>query len=93
MACNCCGKRLNIGMIQKIDPNTGQKFKSCPHCSDANGGEHVYHPYPHSFGKTPARKTAKNPDGYQSYCADCRRLEKGVTSKSYQLGRRCSDLI
>ncbi|WP_305813931.1 hypothetical protein [Photobacterium leiognathi] len=57
---------MNIGMIQKIDPNTGKRFKSCPHCSDANGGEHVYHPYPHSFGKTPARKTAKNPDGYQS---------------------------
>ncbi|WP_318478030.1 hypothetical protein [Photobacterium leiognathi] len=82
MACNCCGKRLNIGMIQK---NTGKKFKSCPHCSDANGGEHVYHPYPHSFGKTPARKTARNPDGYQSYCVDCRRLERALRLKAISL--------
>lgn len=79
-------------MIHKTDPNTGKKFKSCPHCSDANGGEHVYHSYPASFGKTPARKTARNPDGYQSYCVDCRNLNKGVTSFVYQSGRVCSSL-
>lgn len=93
MACGSCGKKLNIGMIHKTDPNTGKKFKSCPHCSDANGGEHVYHPYPASFGKTPARKTARNPDGYQSYCVDCRNLNKGVTSFVYQNGRVCSSLV
>ncbi|EIN4364722.1 hypothetical protein P7M77_23665 [Vibrio parahaemolyticus] len=93
MACNCCGKRLNIGMSHKTDPVTGQKYKSCPHCSDANGGEHVFHPYPFNFGKTPARKTARNPDGYQSYCIDCRRLAKGVASNVYRNGRICSGLI
>lgn len=76
-------------MIHKIDPTTGQKFKSCPHCSDANEKEHVFHPYPASFGKTPARKTARNPDGYQSYCYDCRSLKKGQISHVYQNGRVC----
>ncbi|PSU50214.1 hypothetical protein C9J12_05640 [Photobacterium frigidiphilum] len=93
MACSCCGKYLNVGMIHKTDLNTGQKLKSCPHCSDANGGEHVFHPYPSSFGKTPARKTARNPDGYQSYCIDCRRLSKGVASRVYKNGRPCSGLV
>lgn len=79
-------------MIHKVDPNTGQRFKSCPHCSDANGQEHVFHPYPASFGKTPARITAANPDGYQSYCISCRRLEKGERSQTSQLGKVCSTL-
>ncbi len=92
MACNCCGKALNSGMVQKKDSSTGQKFKSCPHCSDANGSEHIFHPYPASFGITPARKTARNPDGYQSYCIDCRRLKKGVASKAFHNGRLCSTL-
>ena len=90
MSCSCCGKKLNVGMIDKFDPQTGQKYKSCPHCSDANGGEHIFHPYPASFGKTAARKSARNPDGYQSYCYDCRRLKKGETSHVYQNGRVCS---
>jgi len=81
MSCNCCGKKINIGMIHKVDLKTSKKFKSCPH---------VYHPYPASFGKTPARKTARNPDGYQSYCADCRSLDKGLISPVYKKGRVCS---
>ncbi len=88
MACNCCGKKLNSGMIHVNDQN-GQKFKSCPHCSDANGSEHVYHPYPNNFGKTPARKTARNPDGDQSYCIDCRHLAKGKASIAFTNGRTC----
>lgn len=92
MSCNCCGKKLNDGMLHKSDSKTGQKFKSCPNCSDANGNEHVFHPYPGSFGKTPARKTAKNPDGDQSYCYDCRRLEKDETSRVHLNGRICSSL-
>ena len=79
-------------MIHKSDPLTGQRFKSCPHCSDANGNEHVFHPYPASFGKTPARKTAKNPEGFQSYCCDCRTLPKGNISRAYQNGRTCQTL-
>jgi len=93
MACNCCTKALNSGMIHKKDAATGKKFKSCPHCSSANAGEHVYHPYPASFGNTPARKTARNPDGYQSYCIDCRHQAKGVASVVYKNGRVCSDLV
>lgn len=90
MSCSCCSKKLNIGMIQKNDPVTRKKYKSCPHCSVAHGKEHIFHPYPASFGKTPARKTARNPDGYQSYCSECRTLEKGVASSVYQSGRKCS---
>jgi len=92
MICNCCGNKLNVGMIHKSDPQTGQRFKSCPHCSDANGSEHVFHPYPSSYGKTPARKSAKNPDGYQSYCYECRSLEKGESSRVFQNGQLCSTL-
>ena len=92
MSCTFCGQKLNDGMILKTDPATGKKFKSCPHCSDANGGEHVFHPYPASFGHTPARVSKKNPDGYQSYCYDCRKLDKGVMSHTYKSGRVCSDL-
>ncbi|MGF1764836.1 hypothetical protein [Aliivibrio kagoshimensis] len=93
MACSCCGKRLNIGTIQKTDSQTRQIFKSCPHCSDANGGEHVFHPYPGSFGKTPARVTARNPDGHQSYCIDCRRLDRGQASQTHMHGKACSSII
>lgn len=79
-------------MLHKKDPQTGQKYKSCPHCSDANGKEHVYHPYPASFGKTPLRVTARNPDGFQSYCISCRKLAKGTQSHTYLNGRTCSTL-
>ena len=92
MACNCCNKALNSGMIIKADQITGQRFKSCPHCSDANGSEHVFHHYPNSFGKTPARKSSQNPDGFQSYCIDCRHLPKGTESKNSHNGRLCSTL-
>lgn len=93
MACSCCGKQLNSGMVHKKDPETGKKYKSCPHCSDGNGREHIFHPYPSSFGNTPARKTARNPDGYQSYCIDCRSLDKGVPSHVHQNGRMCGSLV
>jgi len=88
MACNCCGTRLNSGMIHKKDPISGQKFKSCPHCSAANGNEQ----HPAQFGKTPARVTARNPDGNQSYCIECRTLDKGELSTVHSHGRLCSSL-
>lgn len=92
MVCSCCGKKLNVGMILKTDDEEGLEYKSCPHCSEANGREHVFHPYPNSFGQTEARKTARNPDGYQSYCYDCRGLKKEQMSYVYQNGRTCSSL-
>lgn len=90
MACSCCGKRLNSGMIKERDSATGKIYKSCPHCSDTNGKEHVFHAYPADFGRTPARITAKNPDGDQSYCISCRRLDKGIPSQVHTTGRLCS---
>ena len=90
MACKCCGKKLNSGMQHTKDSRTGQKYKSCPHCSAANGSEHVFHPHPSEFGKTPARMTAKNPDGNQSYCIHCRALAKGLPSTTHTNGRICS---
>ena len=91
---NCsCNKSLSSGMIRKKDPYTGEKYKSCPNCSSSHGSEHVFHTYPHFFGKTPARVTARNQEGHQSYCINCRRLDKGEPSESYMNGKICSDLI
>lgn len=93
MSCSCCDKKLNSGMIHRFDKLTGDEYKSCPHCSDANGSEHVFHPYPASFGSSPARKTPTNPEGDQSYCIDCRQLDKCVVSQTYRNGRVCSSLV
>ena len=80
-------------MIHRKHESTGRKYKSCPHCSDANGNEHIFHPYPAFFGKTPARISKKNLDGDQSYCVECRTLDTGESSKSYLKGELCSKLI
>lgn len=93
MACDCCSKPLNNGMIHKSDPSTGESFKSCPRCSNAEGREHVFHSYPESFGQTEARETPRNPEGDQSYCIDCRRLSKGQMSTAFSRGRKCSSLV
>lgn len=90
MGCRCCDKRLNVGTIQKTDPSSGQIYKSCPHCSVANGSEHIFHTYPQSFGTTTARETNGNPEGFQSYCTDCRKLSKGTPSQVHNRGRLCS---
>ena len=91
MACKCCQQPLNRGLIYKVDAS-GRRYKSCPHCSVANGEQHVFHPYPANFGKTPARVSARNPNGDQSYCIDCRQLAKGVASKAYRAGVSCQQL-
>ena len=93
MPCICCQNQLNSGMILKVERSTGAKYKSCPHCSAANGAEHVFHRYPAGFGNTPARVTARNPDGYQSYCNECRGLPKNVPSSNYVNGLLCSSLM
>ncbi len=84
MSCNFCGGRLNNGMLRKQEPGSGRKFKSCPNCSTTHGEEHIFHPYPADFGNTPARVTAANPDGHQSYCRNCRALDTGIASENYQ---------
>lgn len=65
--CKVCGKYLNDSQYSKDG-----KYKSCPSCSTANGQEHVYYPYPESFGTTPKRATSNKPEGPQSYCTSCR---------------------
>ncbi len=92
MPCSCCTVALNSGMIIKVDQTTGARYKSCPHCSAANGSEHVFHRYPSDFGFTPARVSAKNPNGHQSYCNDCRSLAKGLPSVNYTNGVLCRNL-
>lgn len=92
MQCVCCQSELNSGMIIKVDRNTGARYKTCPHCSAENSSEHVYHRYPSDFGNTPARVTAKNPDGHQSYCNACRSLPKNTPSSNYVNGVLCKDL-
>jgi hypothetical protein len=93
MSCTCCQGQLNSGMVQKIDENTGERYKSCPHCTEAHGSEHVFHRYPSDFGNTPARVTARNPHGHQSYCKECRSLARGVSSSAYARGTLCSHLV
>lgn len=73
--CTCCGKQLNRGIWSKDGT-----LKSCPLCSTTHGSEHIFRNYPEDFGVTDARKTANNPDGAQSYCVDCRGLDKGELS-------------
>jgi len=93
MSCICCGSSLNSGMLHRKNLSTGQKYKSCPHCTEANGSVHVFHLYPAQYGRTPARVTARNPHGHQSYCIDCRALKKGVPSSAYVRGILCKNLV
>lgn len=93
MSCSCCNNALNSGLLHKHDATSRKEYKSCPHCSAAHGSEHIFHPYPEQFGKTPARVTPNNPEGDQSYCIDCRALEKGEPSTTFRNGRTCSTLI
>lgn len=93
MSCTCCQVQLNSGMVHKRDASTGEKYKSCPHCTEANGSVHVFHRYPSDFGFTPARVTASNPNGYQSYCKECRSLARGLPSRAYTRGTLCGNLV
>lgn len=65
--CKCCGKPLNESQYNKE-----HNYKSCPRCSTINGEEHVFFPYPVSYGITDARKSMEHPDGPQSYCVSHR---------------------
>lgn len=91
MSCNCCNAQINSGRVIKIDVN-GAIFKSCPNCSRTHGSMHVFHRHPREFGQTPARVTAKNPDGNQSFCIDCRKLDRGLPSTTVSKGRICNSL-
>jgi hypothetical protein len=65
--CLHCGESLKRSRY-----NSTKTKKSCPNCSQGNGKEHVFHPFPDSFGLTPARANDEDPDGAQSWCTGCR---------------------
>ena len=84
MNCKFCGKPLHESQYS----NDGA-FKSCPRCSTADGEEHIFFPYPSTFGYTSKRSTSVHKDGPQSYCVPHRGdPDKGVTFG----GIRCSDM-
>ena len=65
--CEHCGKSLHRRQWSKT-----KAWKSCPHCSIANGRQHIFYEYPDGFGRTDARATKDTPEGPQSYCEACR---------------------
>lgn len=67
MNCNVCNSKLNASRW-----STDGDWKACPNCSNIEGKRHVYYPFPDRFGETPARASASNPNGPQSYCVECR---------------------
>lgn len=80
MICKHCGLPLD-------EAQESGNYKSCPHCSQNDGTEHIFYPKS-SFGKTDRRITQNNPDGIQSWCTRCRGNEEGP----YSNGIKCSEL-
>jgi Protein of unknown function (DUF3553) len=65
--CSVCQVALNRSRRTR-DGN----WKSCPECSVRDGMEHVFWPYPESFGVSQARISGEDAEGAQSHCAGCR---------------------
>lgn len=61
--CIVCGKPLNESQF-----NDDETLKSCPRCSELDGEEHIYFPYPEYFGDTTKRSSSNHPEGPQSHC-------------------------
>ena len=61
--CQHCGKPLNISQH-----TADGIYKSCPRCSAKDGEEHIFFPYPDSFGETTKRSSDNHPEGPQSWC-------------------------
>lgn len=61
--CIICGRPLNESQY-----NDDETLKSCPRCSELDGEEHIYFPYPEYFGDTIKRSSGYHPDGPQSHC-------------------------
>ncbi len=80
--CQHCNAPLN-----EAQDRLAGRFKSCPHCSQNDGREHIYYSN-EKFGHTGRRVTHNNPTGIQSWCARCRGNEEGP----YRDGIRCSEL-
>lgn len=80
--CKVCGKPLNRSQYSK-----DSSYKSCPSCSERNGEQHVYYPYPKYFGTTLKRSSSNRPEGPQSYCESCR-FDKNI----YSNAKLCSEI-
>lgn len=65
MNCAHCNNPLH-------ESQTHGNLKSCPGCSNKNGREHVFYPFPSAFGVSVKRVTRNHPAGDQSYCYACR---------------------
>jgi len=65
--CSVCGAALNRSRRSK-----DRHWKSCPECSVRDGLQHVFWPYPESFGVSQARISGEDAEGAQSHCAGCR---------------------
>lgn len=87
-ACSCCTQPLNRGIW-----SDDSKLKTCPLCSTTQGEQHVFRLYPEEFGTTERRVTQNNPDGAQSYCVDCRGLDKGELSRVDLTKQRLCDTV
>ncbi|MDY4078263.1 MAG: hypothetical protein SOY42_05690 [Clostridium sp.] len=81
--CIICGRPLNESQY-----SSDKQYKSCPRCSERNGKQHVYYPYPKSFGVTDKRASKNSPEGAQSYCTICR--GRGINCSSQIL---CKDIV
>ena len=80
--CRHCGLPLGAS-VHRGD------YKSCPNCSQSDGEEHIFYPYPSEFGKSSKRISSEKPDGDQSWCRRCRpKRQSGL----YPDGIRCSEL-
>lgn len=65
--CSACGIALN-----RSRRSADGHWKSCPECSVRDGMEHVFWPYPESFGVSQARVSGEDAEGAQSHCSGCR---------------------
>ena len=84
MPCAHCGRPLH--RTQWADR---KHWKSCPGCSQAHGGQHVFLRYPAAFGTTPLRASDDHLEGPQSHCERCR----GGHAPDLAAGTLCSDLV
>ena len=84
MICIVCKRKLTDSIF-----SNDRKYKSCPKCSKLNGQQHVFFPYPSSFGTSEKRVTYNTPDGAQSYCY----IHRGNSNKPIPNGGLlCGDL-
>ena len=82
--CKHCGKTLNRSQY-----NINKTYKSCPRCSELNGEEHIFFPYPDYFGDTLKRSSSNHPEGPQSHCY----VHRGNPYQSIPYGGVCCSEI